>query len=346
VNFYSANTLLLGLMAILVVAAPAAGEPADSISTGDPTATSAVESPAHRTLTLADLEAKYADQGSRFAVIDDVRLHYRDEGKGPAILLIHGSLGDLRDWDGWTQVLESHFRVVRLDLPGFGLSGEIANGNYSIDRSLSLIDGLMDSLGIEHFAIAGVSYGGPVAFRYAATRTERVTALVIMNSAGIEFGKQAVDPKTGRKEFYSSVTSDAPLGRDYIEKSLRHAFTEPDHVTPELIQRKLDFMNVIGREREGATMIGQYVRGDPDRVLAHVRAPTLVLWGGAERSLSAETADRFVAALTHARIVKKVVIPRGDHTMHIEFPVETAAAAGDFLEANIDARRFKARAAR
>jgi len=297
----------------------------------------AADEPLHRTLTHADLEAKYADAESHFAVIDEVRLHYKDEGQGPAILLIHGSLGDVGDWDGWTRVLAPHFRVVRLDLPGFGLSGEIANGNYSIDRSLTLIDGLMDSLGLERFAIAGVSYGGPVAFRYAATRTERVSALIIMNSAGIEFGKQTVDPKSGKKSFYGAVTSDAPLTRDYIERSYGHAFNDPAHVSPQLVQRKLDLMNVIGREREGAFMISEYVRGDPDRVLAHVRAPTLVLWGGAERSLSPETADHFVAALTYARVVKKVVIPRGDHAMHIEFPLETATAAREFLEAELDA---------
>jgi pimeloyl-ACP methyl ester carboxylesterase len=69
----------------------------------------------------------------------------------PAILFIQGLLGDTRDWDGWVDRLSRHYRVIRLDLPGFGLS-EIANGNYSIDRSDSLIDGLMGLLGIERFA--------------------------------------------------------------------------------------------------------------------------------------------------------------------------------------------------
>jgi pimeloyl-ACP methyl ester carboxylesterase len=163
------------------------------------------EAPRH--MSHEQLEAKYTDKDSRFAQIDDVRLHYKDEGQGPAILLVHGSMGDVSDWDGWARVLAPRHRVVRLDLPGFGISGPIANGNYSIDRSLSLIDGLMDQLGIERFAIAGVSYGGPVAFRYAATRTGRVNALVIMNSAGIEYGKQKVDPKTGEKEYYKTATS-------------------------------------------------------------------------------------------------------------------------------------------
>jgi pimeloyl-ACP methyl ester carboxylesterase len=155
-----------------------------------------------------------------------------------------------------------------------------------------------------------------------------------MNSAGIEYGKQAVDAKTGQKDYYRNVTSDAPLTREYVEKSLGHGFNDPSHLPPGLVQRKLDLMNLIGREREGALMIGQYVRGDPERVLAHVRAPTLVLWGAAERSLSVETADRFAAALTHARTVKRVFQPGGDHSMHIEFAKETATIAARFLDQN------------
>jgi pimeloyl-ACP methyl ester carboxylesterase len=281
-------------------------------------------------LTHEQIEARYADEASRFVEVDSVRLHYKDEGMGPAILLIHGSAGDVSDWDGWVRVLAENYRVVRFDLPGFGLSGRIANGNYSIDRSQSLIDGLMDILGIERFAIAGVSYGGPVAFRYAATRTERVTALVIMNSAGVEYGKQTIDPKTGEKEFYQAVTGGG-VTREFMIQSLHKGFNNPALVTEALIQRKLDMMNVEGRTEEGAIMIRQYERGDPFRVLAHVRAPVLVLWGGAERSLSQETGDKFAVAVTRARAVRKVVQPGGDHMMHVEMPEPTARVVERFL---------------
>ena len=102
-----------------------------------------------------------------------------------------------------------------------------------------------------------------------------------------------------------------------------------------MMQRKLDMLNVIDRGVEGDTMVKQYVRGDPERVLAHVRAPTLVLWGAAERSLSVSTADRFVTALTHAKKVVKVMEPGGDHFMHVELARETATIARDFFDANI-----------
>jgi pimeloyl-ACP methyl ester carboxylesterase len=220
---------------------------------------------------------------------------------------------------------------VRVDLPGFGLSGPIANGNYSIDRSQSLIDGLMDTLGIERFAIAGVSYGGPVAFRYAATRTGRVTALVIMNSAGVEYGKQRIDPKTGEKEYYKAATS-AAVTHDYVSRALHESFTDPALVTDKFIERKFDLMNIEGRDREAAIMISQYVRGEPERVLAHVRAPVLVLWGGAEKSLSQDTADRFAAAVKNARVVRKVVQPGGSHIMHVEMPEPTARTVRAFLQ--------------
>jgi pimeloyl-ACP methyl ester carboxylesterase len=288
-----------------------------------------------RVIPLAQMIAKYADADSRFIEIDDVKLHYKDQGAGPAVLLIHGSGGDLWDYDDWTRtLLAKGWRVVRLDLPGFGLSGQAVNGNYSIDRVQSLIDGLMDEIGLERFAIVGTSYGGLAAFRYAATRTERITGLVIMNSAGVEYGKQEVDPTTGEKKFYAASMSDT-VSRAQTAEGLKKAFTDPAKITDAWVDRKVDFMNVVGRDREGALAIDQYVRGKPERVLAHVRAPVLVFWGGASKALSQDTADRFHAALTRASYREKVVQPGGGHLMHVEMPEPTVATVAAFLERRV-----------
>jgi len=150
---------------------------------------SACSSETTRTISLEQARLKYAADNSMFVDVEGVEVHYREEGQGPAILLVHGTLGDAADWDGWAKELSKDYRVIRFDLPGFGLTGNMKNGNYSIDRSLSLIDALMDQLGEETFAIAGISYGGIVTFRYAATRSDRITAMVLVNSAGIQAGK-------------------------------------------------------------------------------------------------------------------------------------------------------------
>ena len=291
--------------------------------------------PAAARISLETARDRYADPGSRYADLDGVRVHYKDEGRGPALLLIHGSMGDVSDWDGWTAALSGRYRVVRFDLPGFGLSGPIASGNYSIDRSMAIVDALMDTLGIERFAIAGTSYGGPVAFRYAATRRDRVTALLIVNSAGIEYGQQSVDPSSGKKDYYEGATA-ALVSAEFVRHSLSRAYTDASRVDDALVRRKTDFMNVEGRDREGAEMIAAFERGDPLRVLRRVQAPVLVMWGGASRALSQQTADAFASAVINAKVVWKHVEPGGGHMMHREQPVTTAKAAGEFLDAFVE----------
>jgi len=287
------------------------------------------------TITHEQIVAKYADAGSRFVVLDGVNLHYKDEGEGPAVLLLHGSVGDLGDWDGWVTVLRQRYRVVRLDLPSFGLSGGVPSGNYSIDRYLTLVDSLMDHLGLPRFAIVGTSYGGLVAFRYAATRLERVSALILMNSAGIELGGRrgrGDRPRNPAAVFTPRVaTSEATAGL------LKDLINDPARVTPALVARKTDFANVIDRDRESFLGVQLYERGDPMRVLAHVRAPALVLWGGDSKGLSPETAQAFVDGLRNAVDVRKVVYQGGGHLLHLERPEETARDAFAFLNRHLAA---------
>jgi pimeloyl-ACP methyl ester carboxylesterase len=282
------------------------------------------------TLTYDALVAKHADPDSKFVVLDGVRVHYKDQGSGPAVLLVHGTFGDLKDWDGWVAVLARKFRVIRLDLPAFGLTGDVPSGNYSVDRYLTLVDSLMDNLGIERFAIVGNSYGGLVAFRYAATRVERVAALVLMNSAGIEYGGRG--GTTERPRSTAAVFTPRVATPEGIAANLNMAINDPAKVTPQLVQRKVDYANAIGRDRISFIATQMYERGDPQRVLAHVRAPSLVLWGGASKALSPETAQAFVEALKNAQSTQKIVYEGGGHLLHIERPEATANDALAFIE--------------
>ncbi len=285
------------------------------------------------TITYEEIVKKYADPDSKFAVLegeDGIRLHYKDEGSGPAILLIHSSSGDLKDWDGWVQVLKKNYRIVRLDLPAFGLTGQVPSGNYSIDRYLTLVDALMDSLDIDRFAIAGVSYGGLVAFRYAGTRTDRVTALIVMNSAGIQFGKRV----GAEKNLLDRTLDFTPrvMERERLEAVLNDIINDPAKVTPEFVQRKTDYANVVGRDCESYVATRLYERGDPMRVLAHVRAPSLVLWGGGNKALSLSTADAFADALVNAPVVEKIIYDGAGHLIHIEQPQKTGEDVKAFLD--------------
>ncbi len=292
--------------------------------------------PSAGTISYDEIVTKYADEDSKFVVLegkDGIRLHYKDQGSGPVILLVHGTFGDLSDWDGWVKVLSKNYRVVRFDLPAFGLTGPVPSGNYSIDRYLASVDSLMDELGIERFAIVGTSYGGLVAFRYAATRTERVSALVLVNSAGIEYGGRRGTTETDRDP--SATFTPRVMTQETMEAALKMAINDPNKVTPELVQRKVDFANMVGRDREGFLGGQMYERGNPERVLSHVRAPALVIWGGDSKGLSPETAQLFANAMVNAASTQVIIVDGGGHLIHIERPEETAAHAKAFLDNNL-----------
>lgn len=281
---------------------------------------------------MDDVVAKYAAAESRFVDVDGVRVHYRDEGTGPAVLLLHGTLGDLSDWDEWALELKKQYRVIRLDLPGFGLSGDIANGNYSVGRMHALIDGLMDHLEQEQFAIVSISYGGIVAFRYAATRTDRITAMVLMNSAGIESGRSIPEAEPKRDlQPRTTIFNNPIVTRADVVEFYNAYINDPNKRTPELIQRKLDMLNIVGRDEVSKLALGLYERGNPQRVLAHVRAPSLVMWGEGNYALSTKTASAFVDALKNACLVELVTFVEGGHYINVERPQETVLAANAFL---------------
>lgn len=84
------------------------------------------------------LTGRWAPPPSQFVSIEGMQMHLRDEGPrtdSQPIVLLHGTSASLHTWDGWTEALKSGRRVIRMDLPGFGLTGPMPDGNYQIGRA-------------------------------------------------------------------------------------------------------------------------------------------------------------------------------------------------------------------
>ncbi|MFK7958303.1 MAG: alpha/beta fold hydrolase [Lysobacterales bacterium] len=286
-----------------------------------------------RVLSLDTVADKYAGEASRFVDLDGVKIHYRDEGEGPVVLLVHGTLGDLADWDGWVSTLAASNRVVRFDMPGFGLSADVPNGNHSVDRMHTLIDALMHHLQVDRFAIVGISYGGMVAFRYAATRRDRVSAMVLVNSAGIQFGRPAPRDESEKAKRPPSVNLlNSPIvTHGDVERFYQFYINDHSELPENFIQRKLDFLNVTGRAETAKATRGLYERGNPTRVLSGVLAPSLIIWGTGNYALQTDTARKFESALSNACMTELVMFDEAGHYINVEMPKKTANAALEFL---------------
>src|SRR5471030_2146970 len=106
---------------------------------------------------MADpLPASVAERAiDRYFAADGARLRYRDEGSGPALLLVHGWTLDLEMWNALSAALRADFRVVRFDRRGFGLS----SGEPGVELDIADLAALCRHLGLERVALVGMSQG-------------------------------------------------------------------------------------------------------------------------------------------------------------------------------------------
>jgi pimeloyl-ACP methyl ester carboxylesterase len=112
---------------------------------------------------------------------DGVRIHYQDEGSGPAVLLIHGHTFDRRVWEPMMPALRAAgLRIVRPDLRGHGLSDRLDSG-YHLSHHAADLAAVLESCGLEEVVVAGYSVGGGIALEMVLTMPEPVGGLVLLS---------------------------------------------------------------------------------------------------------------------------------------------------------------------
>jgi pimeloyl-ACP methyl ester carboxylesterase len=285
-------------------------------------------------LPLSELESRYRLPESRFIELDGVRVHYMDSGSGAAVVLLHASYLNLRSWDGLAALLDDRYRVIRLDLSGAGLTGYDPGNRYGVERNLEILQALLDVLGLQSAALVGTSSGGIVAFRFAAEHPERVSRLVLINSAGLP-RTAATNPLRARSSGLVAWVQARWLYPAFWAESLADNFVPPHRPPPELVRMTYDMNRRAGWREITARYLAAFSTGDPQQVLARVRAPTLVLWGIENRTLMHLEADVFARWLISTRAVVRKY-PGLGHYAYLEEPAVVAGDIVDFLSVASD----------
>lgn len=113
--------------------------------------------------------------------VDGLAVHYARQGRGPAIVLLHGLGGFAESWRGTIDALAKRADVLALDLPGFGLSGK-PRTRYDLDFFTRVLHAFLDATGVGQVSLVGHSLGGAVAVAYALTRPARVDRLALVSA--------------------------------------------------------------------------------------------------------------------------------------------------------------------
>lgn len=244
------------------------------------------------------LKARWATAPSRFIELQGMQVHLRDEGPRDdpePIVLIHGTSASLHTWDGWAAALKDQRRVIRMDLPGFGLTGPAPDGDYRMARYADFIVALMDQLGVRQAVLAGNSLGGGIAWRTAVQHPGRVSRLVLVDASGYPLQSTSVPlgfrlaQIDGLKPVMSRL-----LPRSMIEASVRNVYANPDKVTPELVDRYYELTLRAGNRESLTQRMKLRERDAQDAgLIQRIAQPTLILWGAQDRLITEPSGQRF-----------------------------------------------------
>lgn len=282
--------------------------------------------------SVANLAARWAKAPSQFVPLEGIQVHVRDEGPrsdSVPLVLIHGTSASLHTWDGWTNALRTDHRVIRFDLPGFGLTGPSANDDYSIESYVRFSLHLLDTLGVRRFSVAGNSLGGEVAWHLAATVPERVSRLVLVDAGGYPVSSTSVPIgfRMARTPWLSWMMTRI-LPRAVVRSSVRNVYGDPRLVTDSLVDRYYDLTLRAGNRASLPLRFAQSRPGADASRIRSLHLPTLVLWGERDRLIPPADAARYGRDISTSRVI---IYSGLGHVPQEEDPARTAADVRAFL---------------
>ena len=277
-------------------------------------------------------DAVFHSEHSRFVEIDGRRVHYQEAGEktNPALVLIHGFAASTLVWSNvFLALAQAGFRVIAVDLLGFGYSGKPRNGEYTIAGQASHLMRLLETLGVRRATLVGSSYGGAVAAWSALDHPQRVEKLVLVgpvaNNQPLRYNLMRL--------FGSPVLGDvvSPLligSRRLLRRRMKRVY---DRHALMVDEKRVDARHFPLRASGTQRAIIRTVRGwDAERISrdAHlIRQPTLLLWGENDIEIPLVNGERLHEQIPGSRLV--VFLDCG-HQPHEEYPEAFTKLVADF----------------
>jgi pimeloyl-ACP methyl ester carboxylesterase len=278
-------------------------------------------------LTEAYIEKKYTNNASKFMRIDDLKVHYRDEGQGMPIVLIHGTSSSLHTWEDWTKVLTQTHRVIRMDLPAFGLTGPNANHDYSMEYYASFLDQFLTKLDIDSLYLAGNSLGGQIAWYYTSHHLDQIKKLVLLDPAGFYDAEEIPFVfKLARIPLINQLVGKI-TPKYFIEKNLKEVYFDTEKITDSLIERYHDLTLRVGNRAAFIAKANEPMIDHTAR-LKLITTPTLILWGRNDHWIPVAHATRFSKDLPHSKVE---IMEDTGHVPMEERPLQSVAHTLQFL---------------
>ena len=286
-----------------------------------------------RDIPLEELKLKYANAASSFIAVNGMEVHYRDEGKQTdsiPIVLIHGTGSSLHTFDVWADALKKTNRVVRMDLPAYGLTGPFPDANYSMGHYTSFITDFLTALGIKKCVLAGNSLGGQIAWNFTLEEPSMVEKLILIDAAGY--------PKNSKSEPIAFKLAKLPVlnklliyvtPRFLVRASVENVYFDTSKVTDVLVDRYFELTLREGNRQAFVDRLNTSIDSATYKQIKNVQQPTLILWGANDMLIPLVNGYEFKKELPNNSMV---ILDDTGHTPMEERPVESLKPVVDFLK--------------
>lgn len=267
---------------------------------------------------------------SHFADIDGVRIHYQEKGTGTPLVLIHGFTSSVFSWKDVFEPLSKNFRVIALDLKGFGFSGK-PDGDYTRRAQATIVAHFLDRLKIEKAWLCGNSMGGDVSLNLAVHNSQRVAGLILIDSGGVKVeGSGSLAPSYLLIPVVGSVLTSLALRSDkLVREGLEKSFYDRSKITDERLAAYYRPLQTRGGQSAALRARTQADQFPVEPDLGRISARTLIIWG-AEDALIPLAAGRKMNSLI--KDSKLLVIEKCGHLPQEEMPERVVDEITKFIK--------------
>jgi pimeloyl-ACP methyl ester carboxylesterase len=243
--------------------------------------------------------------------------------------LIHGTGSSLHTFDDWVKKLKLKYRIIRMDLPGYGLSDPFPEGNYTIDNYIRFIKMFLDELGVEKCIVGGNSLGGHIAWRFTLENNKMVEKLLLIDASGYPM-KSKSTPLAFKiaetpilKNIFTFITP-----KFVARSSVENVYFDRNKVTDELANRYFELTLRKGNRQAFIDRLSIKTSSEYYKKIPNIKQPTLVLWGNEDLLIPLENAKRFQKDLPNNNLV---ILKNTGHVPMEENPIISLEVFEQFL---------------
>jgi pimeloyl-ACP methyl ester carboxylesterase len=245
-------------------------------------------------------------------IVQNLAMEYRDDGSGKVLLFLHGWQDSLQNFNTLSSLLAPKYRIICLDLPGFGKS-EMPKEAWNLDRYIDFVSDFIKKLNLEVYALVGHSFGGRIIIKGEAENIFTAQKIILIGSAGI------TKRKTFRNYFFKIV---AKVGKLVV-------YIPPLYFWKEALRKKMysfvgtDYANAGALQNTFLKIISEDLTDSAKKITV----PSLLIWGENDTETPLSDGQRFNRLINNSQLE----VLKAGHFVHKEKSQEVAELIQKFL---------------